>query len=121
MDEENKDSSKQIGPYFSDVCIQKFIMHSIGPKNGFTHFVSKDFFVVYDYSQGVYEVEIHTSLSLLQKFERFLEKIPDESGIVFIYQKASLFPLFVKAFLKHLGRNPPIDATNDGELFGKKV
>ena len=104
MNEGDKDSSQQKGPDFSEVCIQK---------NG--SYVSRDYFVVYgyDYSQDVYEVEIHTSLPLLQKFERFLEKIPHESSIAFIYQKAPLFPLFVKAFLRHLGRKPPIDAGND--------
>ena len=106
MNEGNKDSSKQVGPDFSEVahyrqlrCYYRYYFTVYG----------------YDYSQGVYEVEIHTSLSILQKFEKFFEKIPHESSVVFIYQKRPLFPLFVKAFLRRLGRKPPIDAAIDGE------
>ena len=109
MNKENKDSSQ---PDSFEPDLSKVERHWQ---------LSRDYFVVYgyDYSQGVYEVEIHTNLSLLQKFERFFEKIPHESSIAFIYQKAPLFPLFVKAFLRRLGRKPPIDATNDGELVKK--
>ena len=109
MNKENKDSSQ---PDSFEPDLSKVERHWQ---------LSRDYFVVYgyDYSQGVYEVEIHTNLSLLQKFERFFEKIPHESSIAFIYPKASLFRIFVKAFLRRLGRKPPIDATNDGELVKK--
>ena len=103
MDEE----SKKIESDFSKLRIKKIV-----PKNSFVVYG-------YDYSQGVYEVEIHTNPSLLQKFEKFIEKIPPESTIAFIHEKNYLFPLFVKAFLRRLGRKPPIDAENDGELVKK--
>ena len=88
------------------------------PKNVIANPVSRDYFVLYgyDYAQGVYEVEIHQNRSLLQKFERFFEKIPHESSIAFIYPKASLFRIFVKAFLRRLGRKPPIDAKQDPDI-----
>ena len=110
MNEANRDSSRQMVPDFSEVCIQRD-----------ENYVSRDYFVVYgyDYSQGVYEVEIYTNLSLLQKFERFFEKIPHESSIAFTYRKAPLFPLFVKALLRRLGRKPPIVVGIDGEFVKK--
>ena len=104
MNEGNKVSSKQMVP---DIL-------------GIVNYVSRDLTVYrYDNSQGVYQVEIHTNLSLLQKFERFFEKIPHESSIAFTYRKAPLFPLFVKALLRRLGRKPPIVVGIDGEFVKK--
>ena len=70
MNEGNEDLSKQLEPDFSEVCIQKMDQQ-----------LFKDYYVVYeyDYSQCSYEVEIYKSLSVLQKFERFFEKIPRDS------------------------------------------
>ena len=63
-------------------------------------------------------MEIYKSLSVLQKFERFFEKMPHESSIAFIINKmdAPFVPLFVKALLRYLGRKAPIMAVVDGNI-----
>ena len=102
MNEENEDSSKQLEPDFSEVYFQKRCF--------------RDYFVVYgfDYSHGIYEVDIYASLSLLEKFARFFEKIPQYSSIAFIIQRNTPFvPLFVEALLRQLGRKAPINAKYD--------
>jgi hypothetical protein len=75
-------------------------------------------YVVYGYSHGIYEVGFYKNLSLLQKFEIFFEKIPHDSSIAFIVNKMEppLIILFVKAFLRQLGRKPPIDAKYDPNI-----
>ena len=107
MNEGNNDSSRQMKPDFSELCFE--LMH--------WHFMDRDYYVIYgfDYSLGIYEVEIYKSLSLLQKFERFFEKIPRDSSIAFIFNTANtpFVPFFVKALLGQLGRKPPIDAGCD--------
>ena len=102
MNEGNEDSSKQLEPDLSKVHIQKMDLK-----------LFRDYYVVngYDYSHCIYEVEIYKDLSVLQKFERFLQKIPHDSSIVFMNKwDATFLPLFVKALLRHIGRKPPIDA-----------
>ena len=105
MNEGNMDVSKQMQPDFSEVCIQQ---------KGFLNYKFRDYFVVYGYdsSQGIHEIEIYTSLTVLQKFENFFEKIPPDSSLAFIFNRrdAPFIPLFVKSLLGHLGRKPPIDA-----------
>ena len=74
--------------------------------------------VVYGYSHGIYEVGFYTNLSLLQKFEIFFEKIQHDSSIAFLVNQMEppLITLFVKAFLRQLGRKPPIDAKYDPDI-----
>ena len=106
MNEGSKDLSKQKEPDFSDLCN---LLNS--------NEVFKDYYVVYGYFHGVYEVKIYTSLSVLQKFERFFLKIPDDSSIAFVFnQRNFLVPLFVKALARQLGRKPPIDAEYDQDI-----
>ena len=113
MNERNKDLSKQMEPDLSGLCSQKIDWQ-----------LSRDFYVVYGYddSHCIYEVEIYSGLSLLQKFERFFEKIPQDSSIAFIFNRsyagryAPFFPFFVKALLRHLGRKPPIVAKYDSHI-----
>ena len=73
MNEGNKDLSKQMEPDISEVekLPWKFRKH----------------YSVYGYdsSHALYEVEIYARLSVLQKFERFFEKIPHDSSIAFIH------------------------------------
>ena len=71
------DSSKQLEHDLSKVYIQEIGMQP-----------SRDYYSLviygYDYSQCIYEVEIYASLSVLQKFEIFIEKMPHDSPIAFI-------------------------------------
>ena len=78
MNEENNDLSKQMEPDFTNLC---------DLLNG--NYIFKDYYVVYgyDYFHGVYEVKIYTSLSLLQKFKRFFEKIPHDSSIASVFDQ----------------------------------
>jgi hypothetical protein len=109
MNKVDNDSRKQMEPDFSEVCIQKMQWK-----------LFRDYYVVYgyDHSHGTYEVEIYTSLSVSQKFEKFVEKISHDSSIAFILNQtnAPFVPLFVQALLKHLGRKSPIDAENDSDI-----
>ena len=108
MNEGNNDSSKQTEPELSGSFIEK--MHWQ---------IFRDYYVVYGYdcSHSSYEVEINTSSSLLQKFDRFFDKIPHDSSIAFINRRHAPFvPLFVKALLRLLGRKPPIDAKYDRDI-----
>ena len=106
MNEGNQNSNKQMDPNFSESFIQKLHWE-----------LFRNFFLVYryDYSHGIHEVGIYTSLSVLQKFERFFEKIPHDSAIAFILNlgNATFVDIFVKALLRLLGRFPPIDAKHD--------
>ena len=107
MNEGNEDSSKQLEPDFSDY-IQKIVSQ-----------LSIIYYVIYgyEYSQCIYEVEFYASLSMLQKFEMFFEKITHDSSIAFVWQRnANFVPIFVKALLRHLGRKPPIDAKYDSDI-----
>ena len=107
-----KDSSKQIEPNFSEVCTAE--MENSHALSGY-HAVYE-----YDYSHCIYEVEIHEfrSLSLLQKFERFFEKIPHDSSIAFVFDEwnAPFVTFFVKALLRHLGRKTPVMAVGDENI-----
>ena len=109
MNEENQDLSKQMAPDFSNLC---------NLLNG--NYIFKDYYVVYgyDYFYGVYDIEIYTNLSLLQKFERFFEKIPLDSSIAFVFDKrnAPFVPLFIKALSIQLERKPPFDAMYDQDI-----
>ena len=100
MNNGNNDFSKQMGPEFTQLFKK---MHSQ---------LFKDYHVVYgyDYSHGIYEFEINKHIPLLQKFERFFEKIPHDSSIVFVFNgmNSSFIPLLVKALLRLLGRKTPI-------------
>ena len=112
MSEGNEDSSKQMEPDFSEV--EKV------PWNFF-----KNYYVVYGYDifHSIYEVEIYASLSVLQKFETFFEKIPHDSSVAFINNCASssfqknLTKSFVKTLLRRLGRKQPIDANCDSDII----
>ena len=104
LNEGNDDSSKQLEPDFSEV---------------FAATLPRDYYLVYgyDYSHCIYEVDEFKGLSLLQKFERFFEKIPHDASVAFINPWNSPWvPHFVKALLRHLGRKPPIDAKNDPDI-----
>ena len=111
MNKESKDLSKPIEPDFSKICIQQ---------KGIGNYASRDDHVVYEYdcSLDVYEVKIHSSLSVLQKFERFFEKIPHDSsvGFIFIQRSSPFVHFFVTAILRYLGRKPPIDAKYDPDI-----
>ena len=104
-----QDSSKQLEPDLSKVCIQ---IIGLG--------LPRDNCVVYgyDYSHCIYDVEIFTSLSVLQKFGRFFEKIPHNSYTAFVSMEKNdtFIPIFVKALLRQLGRKPPIDAKYDPNI-----
>ena len=115
MNEGIKDSSKQIEPNFSEVCTVE--MENYQALKGY-HVVYE-----YDYSHCIYEVEIHKfrSLSLLQKFERFFEKIPHDSSIAFVFDEVNFglctfVTFFVKALLRHLGRKTPVMAVGDENI-----
>ena len=113
LNERNKDSSKQFEPDFSEVSIQK-----IGSK------LTSDYDVIYgyDYSHCIYEVEINAGLSVLEKFEKFFDKIPYDSCIAFVDQRTAIFvPLFVKALLRQLRRNSPIHAYDDPNWLSNNV
>ena len=121
MNDMKRDSSKQLEPDFSEICTEEM---------GYWQLVLKNYNVVcgYDYSCGIDEVEIFASLSVLQKFERFFEKIPHDSSIAFIFNQSlqsfaghyvTFFTLFVKALLRYLGRKPPIDAKYDPDIIQK--
>ena len=113
MNEKDKDLTKQMEPDLSELCSQKIDWQ-----------LSRDFYVVYgyDYSHCIYEVEIYSGLSLLQKFERFFEKIPYDSSIAFFINRsyagryAPFFHFFVKALSRHLGRKLPIDAKYNSDI-----
>ena len=114
MNEGNNDSSKHVEPNFSEVFTEKMYLEL---RSLFGNYYSV---YGYDYSHCIYEVEIYTSLTVLQKFEIFLEKIPHDAFIAFIDQRNAFFvPLFVKALLSHLGRKPPIDAKHDSNIVKK--
>ena len=117
MNEGINDSSKQLEPDFSKVYIQRQIGVQL-PED----YVPGNYLVVYgyDYFQCIYEVENYASLSVLQKFEIFIEKIPHDSPIAFICNQSevgkleALFvPLFVEALLRYLERKTPIVAESD--------
>ena len=112
MNQGNEDSSKQFELNFSEVCSRNVEMYNWQ--------LIRDYCVVYgyDYSHGIYEVGIYASLSLLEKFERFFEKIPHDSSIAFVISErnAPFSPLFVKALLRHLGRKAPIMAIGDERI-----
>ena len=106
---ENQDSSTQMEPDFSKVCIQRLHWQ-----------LFRDYYVayVYNHSHCIYEVKIYKDLSVFQKIERFFEGISHDSSIAFTFNQgnAPFIPLFVKALLRHLGRKPPIDAKYDPEI-----
>ena len=121
MNEGIKELSKQIEPNISEV-------YTLEIENGLPLL---DYHVVYeyDYSHCIYEVEIHEfrSLSLLQKFERFFEKIPHDSSIAFVFDEVNaliiinwglctFITFFVKALLRHLGRKTPVMAVEDENI-----
>ena len=114
MNEGNEDSSKQFEPNLSEVCSTEIENWQL----------LRDYYVVYgyDYSHCIYEVGIYASLSLLEKFERFFEKIPHDFSIAFAVIEGNddpFVPLFVKALLRHLGRKPPTDAKHDQDIVQK--
>ena len=104
----NNDSSKQMEPDFSEVFTEEMYLQ-----------LHKSHYLVYgyDYSHCMYEIGIYSGLSVLQKFERFFEKIPHNSSVAFVRQSsANSFSLFVKALLIQLKRKPPIDAKYDKDI-----
>ena len=109
MNERNEDSNKQLEPDFSEVFNEEMYWQ-----------LPTDSYVVYgyDYSHCIYDVEIFTSLSVLQKFGRFFEKIPHNSYTAFVSMEKNdtFIPIFVKALLRQLGRKPPIDAKYDHDI-----
>ena len=114
MNERHTDSRKQMEPDLSDVCIQKMNWQ-----------LFLDYYVVYgyNYSDCIYEVQIYSRLSVLQKFERFLEKNPNDSPVAFILNKGNtpFVPHFVKALLRHLGRKAPNMPMGNGFITGKRI
>ena len=106
---EDRDSSKQMEPNLAEECLQK--------KNWR---LFRDYFVIarYSYSQCIYEVDIYTSFTVLQKFEKLFEKIPQDSSIAFIFilGNAPFVPVFVRALSRQFGRKAPIDAKNDPDI-----
>ena len=113
MSEENLDSSKQLDPDFSQIYIQNpnFLKNYI---QNLHHYIVYG----YDHSQCLYEVQTYAGLSVLQKFEIFIDKIPHDSPIAFLCKqdKASFVPVFVKPLLRHLQRKTPIDAEHDSDI-----
>ena len=125
MNEENKNFlSKQIEANFSEVNIQKRRWERLDNNNMSSESLqllqAPLCFVVYayDYFNCIHEVEIYTNLSLLEKFERFFEKVPHDSYIVFILNRrnAPFVSHFVKALLRQLGRKVPINAVRDQDI-----
>ena len=109
MNEANNDSSKQMEPDFSEVLTK-----------GMYSQLARDYYLVYgyNYSHCIYEVDTFISLSVSQKFEKWFEKIPHNSSVVFILNPgvAPFVSFFVKALLQHLGRKTPIDANYDPDI-----
>ena len=104
----NNDSSKQMEPDFSEVFTEEMYLQLLK---------SHSLVYRYDYSHCMYEIGIYSRLSVLQKFERFFEKIPHNSSVAFVRQSsANWFSLFVKALLIQLKRKAPIDAKYDQDI-----